>query len=308
MEIIKEKDVESLNLTTKEMLTWVENTLANKYKCVLPQKISMKLDNHVFYNVMPCVVPYYDIVGLKLVSRIPPTILPPPYNKNASLNSNIYLFDLQTGGQKINAIIESNFITTWRTACVAVNSVKLFAKKDFTSVAVIGLGCVGTAFIKALLDTFSNKKLTIKLFDYKGSAKNILNKYKDYKNASFDVYNNYEEMAKSADVIVSAVTYLENDLANPDIYKPGVLIIPIHTRGFMECDLRFDKIFCDDKAHIQNFKYFNQYKNCHEVSEVINKKCPGRENDKERIIVYNIGIAIHDLVFAYEIYKKLLKK
>ena len=32
---------------------------------------------------------------------------------------------------------------------------------------------------------------------------------------------------------------------------------------------------------------------------------PGRENDQERIISYNIGLGLHDIVFAQKIYNKL---
>ena len=42
-----------------------------------------------------------------------------------------------------------------------------------------------------------------------------------------------------------------------------------------------------------------------EVSDVVNGLNPGRENNDERILVYNIGISIHDINFAYHIYEML---
>ena len=32
---------------------------------------------------------------------------------------------------------------------------------------------------------------------------------------------------------------------------------------------------------------------------------PGRENDKERILSYNIGLGLHDIYFASKIYEKV---
>ena len=40
-------------------------------------------------------------------------------------------------------------------------------------------------------------------------------------------------------------------------------------------------------------------------SDVVNGKADGRKNDQERILAYNIGISIHDIYYAYEIYNML---
>ncbi len=290
---VTDEEIKALNITSKDMVNWVEYGLKLKPTCELPPKTSLKHTNHIFVNFMPCMIPALDVVGLKIVSRYP--------QREVSLKSTIEIFDLETGGERLNAMLDGNLITTWRTAAVAVHTIKTLAKKDFKNIAVIGLGEVGQAFLKILLDYFNNKKLTIKLFNYKNRANQIAASFKNNPNVNFEIYEDYVEMAKDADVIVSAVTYLEEDLADPSVYKPGVLIVPIHTRGFIDCDLKFDKIFCDDYGHISGFKYYNEYKNCHEVQEVLTNKCPGRETDKERILAYNIGIAIHDLVFAKKI-------
>ena len=67
----------------------------------------------------------------------------------------------------------------------------------------------------------------------------------------------------------------------------------------------FDKIYGDDTNHIKGFKYFSKFKKFDELSNVLLAKNPGRENDKERIIAYNIGIALHDIFFANHLYEML---
>ena len=64
----------------------------------------------------------------------------------------------------------------------------------------------------------------------------------------------------------------------------------------------FDKIFADDTSHVKGFRNFDKYQNFAEVSDVLNNRAIGRENDSERIMVYNIGIALHDIYFAGKIY------
>ena len=48
---------------------------------------------------------------------------------------------------------------------------------------------------------------------------------------------------------------------------------------------------------------FNKFKKFAEVSDVVNGLAVGRENDQERILAYNIGIAIHDMNFAMHAYR-----
>lgn len=40
---------------------------------------------------------------------------------------------------------------------------------------------------------------------------------------------------------------------------------------------------------------------------MVNEDSVGRENDAERILVYNIGVSIQDVTFATEIYQMLAK-
>ena len=79
-------------------------------------------------------------------------------------------------------------------------------------------------------------------------------------------------------------------------------MVPVHTRGFQNCDLFFDKVFADDTGHVKEFKYFDKFRHYDEFSHVLLGENPGRENDQERILAYNIGISLHDIYFASQIY------
>ena len=60
-------------------------------------------------------------------------------------------------------------------------------------------------------------------------------------------------------MVVSCATYFENDIAENGWFKKGVLVIPVHTRGFMNCDLFFDKVFADDTGHVDHFTNFTKF-------------------------------------------------
>ena len=99
---------------------------------------------------------------------------------------------------------------------------------------------------------------------------------------------------------------MENLFASDDCFKEGVTIIPIHMRGFQNCDLSFDKVYTDQVDQIRGFKYFEQFKDrLNTVTDTLNGICPGRENNTEKIIVYNYGVATHDLFFANRIYERV---
>jgi hypothetical protein len=89
------------------------------------------------------------------------------------------------------------------------------------------------------------------------------------------------------------------------LFKPGVLVVPVHTRGFQNCDTTFDKVFADDTDHVKGFKYFSEFREFHQLEEVLKGDVTGRANDSERILSYNIGLGLHDVLYASRIYDKL---
>ena len=133
-----------------------------------------------------------------------------------------------------------------------------------------------------------------------------MNYFSKFDNVKFELCDTYEETIKDSDVIISAVTRATEDFADDECYKEGVTIIPIMTLGFQNCDLFFDKIFTDEIEQIRGFKYFNEFKSCTNTTDVLLGEAKGRENDKERILVYNYGLAIHDLYFASKFYNNSL--
>ncbi len=195
-----------------------------------------------------------------------------------------------------------------RTGAVAAHTIKLLAVEDFSVIGYIGLGNTARASLAVLLSLFPNKYMTIKLKKYKDQHKLFAERFSpdkcdDYKNVTFEYCDSLEEVVQGSDVVVSAATVFENDICSNDCFKEGVLVVPIHTRGFTNCDLFFDKVFADDVKHVKGFKYFDRFHFFAEVSDVMNGRVLGRENNRERILAYNIGIAIHDIFFAGKLYE-----
>lgn len=296
MKIFTHKDIVNLKIQPNQCYKWVLDMLKNKDKVILPAKTSMKPTEDIFYNVMPCLLPQYNVGGIKVVNRYP--------HRNPVLDSQILLYDYKTGSNK--AILDGNFITAMRTGAVAAQSIKLLAKKEFKTIGIIGLGNQARATLKVLLSIFPKEKFLLKLMKYKNQHllfKEYIQNLPSSDRIEFVFSDTYKDVVKKSDVIISSVTYFDKDICENDCFDEGCLVVPIHTRGFMNCDLFFDKVYADDKFHVKGFKYYNNFKKFGEISDVINGNIEGRKNDKERIIVYNIGLSMHDIYFAEKVYQ-----
>lgn len=295
MKFITHQDILDLNITPEEAYSWAEYVINNKQKMTLPPKISIKPETQegVFCNVMPCYLEHYG--GVKMVTRYPDRV--------PALDSQILLLDTKTGVTK--AVMDANLITALRTGAVCVHSLLQFAVKDFSVIGMMGLGNVARAIMMVLLCKVKDRKLTVKLLKYNDEHLLFAERFKDWDNIEFVFAEDARELVTDSDVVISAVTYADHNICEDEYFKPGVVVIPVHTLGFTNCDLFFDKVFADDYDHVKDFKYFDRFRSFSEVSDVVKGTKPGRESDKERILVYNIGIALHDIYFAGKIYDKI---
>lgn len=203
------------------------------------------------------------------------------------------------------ALMDANYITAMRTGAVAAHSIKLFAKNNFKTIGLIGLGNTARTTILCLHNLYPNREFDIKLLKYKGQEELFKERFKNYINFHFTYVDDYQSVVIDSDVVISCATYFGNDICEDSCFKEGVLVVPVHTRGFTNCDLFFDKIYADDTGHVCHFKNYDKFKKFAEVCDVVNGNAIGRENDKERILAYNIGLSIHDINYAAHIYELL---
>ena len=156
------------------------------------------------------------------------------------------------------------------------------------------------------MESEPDKNFSVKLLRYKDQAERFIERFSRYKNVSFEILDDINELARISDVFVSCITSANGLLVEDErTFQPGVTVIPVHMRGLQNCDTTFDRVFGDDKDHVKGFKYFSQFRDYNEIGEVFAGRDPGRRNDEQRIIDYNYGLALHDVVYASKIYEKV---
>lgn len=298
MRFISDSEIESLAITPLKCVEWVREAFLMKKRCQLPAKVSLHPQGTDFINTMPCLLPEeYHRFGCKIVSRIK--------GSQPSLKSNILLLDSSTGDQL--ALLGCDWITAMRTGAVAALAIRTLSNSHASVFSFIGLGVIGHATLECFLSLYGDSPVTVRLKRYKDHAERVIAEFSPrFPKVRFEIADTIDDFAEGADVIVSCITDADGMLVeNTDLFKPGVLIVPVHTRGFQNCDTIFDKVFGDDTDHVRDFKYFSRFRKFGEISDVISGTIPGRENDEERILSYNIGLGLHDVYFASKIEQML---
>lgn len=297
--VIQQKDINRLNLSPVECMQWVKEAFLLKDEIQMPAKLSVHPQGEDFITSMPCLLPEINgrkFFGIKIVSRTEGHL--------PVLKSSINLYDAHDG--RLLAIADGDWITAMRTGAVAALAARTFQRKGTDTYSMMGLGNIARAVALCLISDNQHRDITIRLLRYKNQAELFMERFKDYSNVTFEIVNDKEAFAAEADVLISCVT-VATSLLFPDdsLFKKGITVIPVHVRGFQNCDLFFDKVYGDDTGQIEKFKYFKQFRKYDEISRVLSGKNPGRTSNDERILSYNYGIALHDIYFTSKLYERL---
>lgn len=292
--LISHKDIIALDIKLKDIVSNITKALiahAN-HKVNLKNKVTIRPTEETFYTAMPAGIEELNILGNKTIQRVANT----EQKDVPSVCGSMFLNDYKTGD--LLAVMDATWLTSMRTGCIAALSALHYAKSDSETISVIGLGNTATAAILFIHELLPNIK-KVKLLEYKDHSNRIINRFANT-NLIFETYSDTEDLFKDSDIIITAMTFSEKPFVKPEWMSEGMLAIPIHMRGWQDCDALFDKIFTDDHDHTRDWlPTING-----ELGQVLAGHKKGRENDSEKIICYNYGIAIDDLAIAELIYKK----
>lgn len=298
MKILSAQLIRSLGITPEQCIAWIYESFRLKMDAQLPAKISVHPVGHDFFTSMPCLLPDSgrgtQYFGIKEVRRIEGAI--------PSLGSEMLLYNAKNG--KLLAFLDCDWITTMRTGAVAAVSAEVLRREGSDTYGIIGLGNVARATMLCILSHEPEKLFKVKLLRYKNQAEQFIERFNGFSNVVFEIVDDIEEIASTVDVFISCITSADGLLVK-DVskFKPGITVIPVHMRGMQNCDLSFDRVFGDDTDHVRGFMYFPQFNDYNEIGEVLAGRDPGRRSQQQRIIVYNYGLALHDVFFASKIYE-----
>jgi N-[(2S)-2-amino-2-carboxyethyl]-L-glutamate dehydrogenase len=215
------------------------------------------------------------------------------------------------------AILEGSLISAWRTAAVTALAARHLARKNFTDVALIGCGVIGTAQITALLQQFGHIT-TVHLYDWRREATEALTSRITAEHPQVTVVeaDSAEGAVRAGDLVVPCTVtdqpYIEAGWLKRGAFLSNVSIMDVHKDVFLAAD----KVVVDDwEQSNREKKIINQLvlegkfsrEQLHaELGEILAGSRPGRETDDEVIVLNPMGMAVEDIACAAEVYRRAL--
>ncbi|MDL2298276.1 ornithine cyclodeaminase family protein [Synergistaceae bacterium OttesenSCG-928-D05] len=314
---ISEADVKSMGITMPEMIEQVELgwKMKGEGKVELPAKPGVHPRKDCYIHAMPCWVGgEVDTAGLKWVAGYPSNL-----SRNLPYNNGVFILnDTDTG--VVKAIMDANWMTTWRTGAAAGIGAKYLADPNATVAAVAGLGTIGKITLRAF-ETVLPKLKTVKVFDpLPQQAEKYVAQMKElFPQLEFVICGDVKALCADADVVTTCAPILEipNRTITPAMLKANVCCISSDYDATFDADVvnKGNIFVCDDKGQYLwtqgHGVYFQSgypveseiYADMGEI--VAGKKQALRQG--RRCCVF-MGIASHDVMTAKLIYEKAKEK
>jgi ornithine cyclodeaminase/alanine dehydrogenase len=309
---LSNEDICSLNINMKEVVGWVEEVFRNKGlgKYEMPPKPGVHTMPDAFIHAMPAYLPDLHAAGMKWVSGYPDN-----YKRNLPYISGILILNDTETGIPI-AVMDCTWITAVRTGAATAVAAKYLARTDVESVGILGCGVQGRNNLEALFTIF-NSIAVVKAYDI---LPQVQKKYVDDMKEKFNCdvlgVNSPQEAVVNSDIIVTAGPALKNPtpVIEDRWFKAGSFASPVDADSYWKKDALFgvDKFCVDDVPQIMHFKsegYLQTMPEIHaDLGEIVTGKKPGRENDQERTMSMNLGLALEDIGVAKKVYLKALER
>lgn len=306
------KDVQSLNISMGQIVGWVEEALRLKGlgKTEMPPKPGIHTRPDAFIHAMPAYLPDLKAAGMKWVSGYPDN-----FKKGLPYISGLLILNDPETGIPI-AVMDCTWITAMRTGAVTAVAAKYLARPDASVIGIIGCGVQGRSNLEALAAALK-KITTVKAYDARPESQKAYVEEMG-KKFKFNVVGvgSPKEAVTSSDVVVTAVPIAKDPqpVIEDSWLKLGALAAPVDLDTLWKAEVlqKVDKFCVDDTPQILRFKSEGYLKSLPEIyadlGEIVAKKKPGRQNDKERIMSMNLGLALEDVAVAIHIYQTASEK
>ena len=304
---LSQEDVLAVGLSMQEIINTIETVFREhgSKRFENPPKPGIHPKENAFIHAMPGYLPNLKAAGLKWVSSYPSNM---NFNLPAVMGVMI-LNDVDTG--RPLALLDCRWITAVRTAAVSAVAAKYLANKSSKVIGIVGAGTQGRYNLLAIKEVFMDLQ-TVRVFD---TNEHVLASFvrimEEETSLPITAVASPEQAIINSDIIVTATGKLDRPIYQESWVKPGALVLPVHHRGWENALLhKADKFVCDDWPQLQNaYKEVGGFDGLlppltAELGEIVNSLKPGRENESERIVDFNYGLAIEDVALASSIYKK----
>ena len=304
--ILSGAEIDSVGLTPEECVALIRRTLElhARGELEMPPKSGVHPPSGRHVHAMSAFIPGMQALGLKWIADF-------PKNRRIglpTLSSIIILNDPETGVPL--CIMDGAGITAARTAAMTAVSLLSCAREDAETAVILGTGVQATAqarFLPAILPRL--RRIYVVGSDVAKATRFCA----ETGSARFVPAETREEAVRAADIVVSVTNAVRDPLLEADWLKPGVTAVVLDNGGKETGILPFvDRIVVDDRRPFQSEEVRHRFPSGvprldAEMGEILAGKAIGRSNNRERILVLNLGIAACDISVAAEVYRRAIQ-
>ncbi len=264
------------------------------------------------FIAMPVSLPEQNVLGLKWIN-----IYDQPAPGYPFSHGNLVLVNDTTTGSPL-AVVSATNITTMRTAGGhGVTGAKYLAKKDPSTLAIIGCGGQGKNGAGGFLTQFPSLK-QIRLYDAFPAACEAL--AKEYEGqAAFTICNTPKEAVDGSDIILTCSSS-RKILVEKDWIKKGTAIIAINAFNDLDpavtelADKWILGVYEEDTANILDNPSMSQgitldkSRVYADMTEIISGQKTGRDSDDQILLYSHMGMGAFDVACAHIAYTRAVEK
>jgi alanine dehydrogenase len=314
--LLSENDVERL-ASMRDIIPAVEHVFKEyaEGKTEMPSKIYLDIKGYGDFRAMPSYVPSIDTAGIKWVNVHPTN----PGKGIPTVMATILLNDPKTG--RLRCVMNGSGLTDLRTGAAGGVAAKYLARKDLSTVGIIGSGHQAWTQMIAYRAIFGDQIKLVKVHStHIEHAEVFARKVQDLLEYHADACETAEEAA-DADLIAT-VTPARFPILKKEWIKPGTHINAIGAdapgKQELETPLTISaRVFVDSyeqAAHSGEInipwseRLLTKEKLAGTIGEVIAGMKPGRTSGQEITIFDSTGLSIQDMAVAHNVYEKAIKE
>jgi len=296
---LSRKDVEAVDIPMSETINALDNMFKEKGegRVEMPPKPGIHPRKDAFIHAMPAYIPSLESAGMKWISGYPEN-----QKKNLPYITGLLILNDPETGFPI-AVMDGTWITAQRTGAATAVAAKYLARKESSSVGMLACGVQGRSNLEALSCLYNLKM--VKVFDlHPKVAEKFAREMAKVVQMDIEIVDNPKEAVLGMDLVVTSGPILKNPypVIEADWLAEGAFASPVDFDSYWQGAAlgQADKLATDDIAQLDYYREAGYFKDTPQayadLGAIAAGKKPGRENDRERTICINLGLALDEIV------------
>jgi len=308
---LSRSDVEACGVSMPEIMQTLEVAFREhaEGRVEMPPKPGVHPQPDAFVHAMPAYIPALQSMGVKWLAAYPEN----PRRGLPYISGLLVLNDAETGLPL--AVMDCTWITAKRTGAATALAAKHLARTGSRVLGVLGCGVQGRSNLEALRVLFPIRQVIA--YDVVPEA---VERYAAEVTEAWGVEVVRAEQPRQAvegcDIVVTAGPILRTPHATIKAgwLQPGAFVSSVDYDSYWDrLALReVDKFCTDDFPQFQHYHRLGYFQDVPPIyatlGELVAGKKPGRQDDRERTVACNLGLALDDIATAPLVYRGAIQR